>query len=123
MDPYALDYLKRIADAVRIKDTEFLLSQGESWYEERHRPNLDSSSYLAYLYRLGPFSKDSPADPDALPLVLPSQIRAVRFTAWDSRGPVLEVRGAFALTDGKTIPFTIDLLWKLDPPRIIGMEP
>ncbi len=123
MDPLTLNYLERFAKAVSTGDTDFLLSQGESWYEERLRPNLDDSSYLAYLYRIGPFSKDSPAGSGSIPRILPSEIRSVRFRAWNTNGPVLELGGTFGLADGKELPFIMDLLWKLDPPRIIGMEP
>jgi len=123
MDPYALDYLERIAEAVHTGDSRFLLSQGESWYEKRLKPNLDESSYLAYLYRIGPFSKESPADPDSIPHVSPSDIRSVRFTSWNTLGPILEIRGTFRFVDGKALPFTMNVLWKLDPPRILGLEP
>jgi hypothetical protein len=123
MDPFARTYLEHIAEAVNSGDSGFLLSQGESWYEKRMKPNLDDPTYLAFLYRLGPFSKESPADSGTIPRVSPSDIRSVRFTAWNHLGPILEVRGTFRLADGEALPFTMDVLWKLDPPRILGLEP
>ncbi|HCM27369.1 MAG: hypothetical protein A2Z99_13670 [Treponema sp. GWB1_62_6] len=123
LDPEAKAYLVRLARAFSERDAAFLLSQGERDYAGRVRPMADDEWYFALLYRLGSYSSDSEATDDKPLRVSAESIASLRFTGMERRGPVAELRGVVALTDGTKLPCRIFLLWRLMPPRILGREP
>lgn len=56
----------------------------------------------------------------------PLPLAKVRDMVWEDarvEGPVVEVRGRFIIAQGKPVPFTVRVLWRLDPPRILGVQP
>ncbi len=116
-------YLELIAEAVRKRDADFLLSQGERDYAARVRAMVDDASYLALLYRVGPYSAEKPFDDERPPRLDVRRLRAIRYTGWEERGPVAEVRALLILSEGPAFPCRITVLWKLSAPRIIGQEP
>jgi len=128
LPPEAREYLKILAGAFRNRDREFLISQGESQYEKELRFRLDEESYLASLYRAGPYSEDSEwmlprAFGPASPRLDLSAVRAIEYTDWEERGPMLEIRGRLYLQDGGPLPFEIVLVWRLPEPKILGWRP
>jgi hypothetical protein len=116
-------YLERLAQAVREHDAKFLLAQGEPNYARRLRPQLDDETYLALLYRVGPYAVERPTDSERPLRLSAAKLRAIRYTGWDDRGPVVEVRGVLALDGEAPLPCRISVLWKLSEPRLIGQEP
>lgn len=116
-------YLERIAEAVRKRDEHFLLAQGERDYAGRVRSMVDAPSYLALLYRVGPYSAEKPSDDERPPRLDVSRLRSIRYTGWEERGPVAEVRALLTQADGPAFPCRLSILWKLSEPRIIGREP
>ncbi len=116
-------YLERLAAAVRNRDAAFLLAQGERDYAGRVRSMVEEKAYLALLYRVGPYSAEGPSGDERPPRLDPSRLRALRFTGWRERGPVVEVRGLLILTEGPPLPCTVSVLWKLREMRVIGREP
>lgn len=79
--------------------------------------------FYSYLFAAGILSRDSAEGYErfeALPMA------RVRNLAWDEgrvEGPVAVVRGRFLLDKGEDFPFVLRLLWRLDPPRILGLQP
>jgi hypothetical protein len=116
-------YLDRLAVAIREHDTGFLLAQGERNYAGRVRGQVDDQSYLALLYRVGPYAVETPAGDERPPRINPERLRSIRYTGWDDRGPVADIRGLLTLSDGAPLPCRISVLWKLKEPRILGQEP
>jgi len=56
----------------------------------------------------------------------PLPVARVRDMVWEDtriEGPAAIVRGRFTLSSGKPVPFALRLLWRLDPPRILGVQP
>ena len=124
----AKDYLETLAEAFRKKDREFLVSQGEIQYENDLRFNYDEESYLAMLYRIGPYSEDSEWMPPkaagpALPVLKVSAIRAIEYTGWEEKGPILEIKGRIYLENEEPLPCEIMLFWRLLEPKILGARP
>ena len=123
LPPEAYEYLEALAEAFLNKDREFLISQGESQYEEELRFLLDEDAYLALLYRCGSHSEDSEWGSPALPLMNINVIRAIEYTEWEENGPMLDIKGRLHLEKSDTLPCRIVLVWRLPEPRILGERP
>ena len=122
LPPEARAYLADLSRAFRNQDTEFLLRQGESQFEAEVRPLYDDGSYLAMLYRIGSLGTDGPWTEAEFPRLSPGDIGYIEYTAWEERGPVLEIRGRLAAKTG-FIPGVIMLIWRLREPKIQGLHP
>ena len=125
LPPEARDYLETLAKAFREKDRAFLVSQGEAQYEKELRFTLDEEIYLALLYRIGPYSKDTHwqsagASPPRLDT---SKVRSIEYTEWEERGPMLEIKGRLYVQNSPPIPCTLILVWRLPEPKILGERP
>ena len=123
LPPEAKDYLETLAEAFQKKDKEFLVSQGESQYEKELRSRLDEETYLALLYRIGPYSEDSPWKPPTPQRLNASLIRAIEYTEWGENGPMLDIYGRLYLSNGDSLPCRIVLVWRLPEPKILGERP
>ena len=119
----AKDYLETLAGAFRKKDKDFLISQGESQYEKELRSRYDEQTYLALLYRLGPYSEDLPWSPPQPPLLDTAKILAIEYTEWEEIGPMLQIKGRIFLENDQPNPCEIMLVWRLDKPKILGRWP
>jgi hypothetical protein len=133
--------LETLAGAFRSRDRDFLLSQGEAAFEAEVRPAYDEESYLALLYRIGPYGDDSSygdhgsyrddgsygddgswADPKAVRL-FPEEIDRIEYGDWEERGPLLEIRGRLIRRGEPPLPCLVMLIWKLREPKIQGRFP
>jgi hypothetical protein len=116
-------YLAAVSRAAASGDVAFLLAQGELDYARRTRVMLDADAYAAALYRIGEYSNDSPAGGGRPTRFNLAQTASIRYTGWAERGPLFEIRGKIRFRDGSEESCTLYVLWKLDPPRILGAEP
>ena len=121
--PEARDYLETLAEAFRKKDREFLASQGEGQYEKELRSRLDEEIYLALLYRIGPYSEDSPWQSQSPPRLDTSTVQGIEYSDWKENGPMLEISGRLYLSGGGVLPCRIVLVWRLPEPKILGERP
>ena len=117
------EYLTVLAEAFRKKDREFLVSQGEIQYEKEFRFRYDDESYLALLYRIGPYSDESGWKSPVLPKIDAATIRAIEYTGWEEKGPMLSIKGRLHLEKGTPLPCEIILVWRLPEPKILGAHP
>jgi hypothetical protein len=116
-------YLENLVAAVRRGDGAYLAAQAEPNYAQRLASAWDRPSYLALLYRVGPYAADAPDAPDKPPRIDPLDLVDLKLDGFESYGPVIELSGRFVLRSGREIPCRITLLYRLDPPRVIGFEP
>jgi hypothetical protein len=118
-------YLEALARAFSTADRAFLLAQGESQFEAENRGRHDEESYLALLYRVGPFSVDSPSAPTGtgIPRLDPAQIRRIEFAGWEEQGPALIIDARLIARTGEAIPCRLTLLWRLREPKVLGVYP
>ena len=123
LPPEARDYLTVLAEAFRRQDKEFLISQGEAQYEQDLRSLYDEETYLALLYRAGPYSEDSEWKSAALARLEYTQVKAIEYLAWEERGPILDIKGRLYFQDGSSQPCGIMLVWRLPEPKILGERP
>lgn len=123
MPPEAKRYLADLSLAFAGADKRFLLAQAESGYERRVKPLFDETRYAALLYRIGPYAKDAPSAGERMPALDLGAVAGIRFTTWRENGPVIEIGGKLRSRNGKEEDALIVLLWKTDPPRILGWEP
>jgi hypothetical protein len=123
--PEARLYLEELAQAFSIQDQNFLVAQGEPQYEAQLRPRYDEGSYLAMLYRTGPWAQDFPVpdDPKTIPGLVPQEIQGIEYVSWEEQGPMLEIQGRLITTKGKAIPCLIVFNPRLREPRILGVYP
>jgi hypothetical protein len=122
LPPEARAYLRELSRAFRDQDTAFLLRQGERQFEADVRPRRDDESYLALLYRAGPWGTDAPRAAAEVPRLFPGEIRYIEYSDWEERGPLLEIRGRLVTRTG-VIPCVIMLIWRLVEPKIQGLYP
>ena len=126
LPPEAKEYLQTLAEAFNKKDRVFLLNQGEAQFEKELRNKLDEESYLALLYRIGPYSEDSewtaPKISGTSPARLnPDTVRDIEYTHWEEKGPLLEITGRLYVNKSDPIPCRIVLAWRLLEPKIQGV--
>jgi hypothetical protein len=119
----AEDYLKTLAEAFAQKDSDFLISQGETRYEAESRSRYDDETYLAMLYRIGPYTEESPFREISYPRLEYTEIRGIRYIAWKEEGPLIKVDAHLIPQRGETIPCEIMLLWRLKEPKVLGIYP
>ncbi|AEF80745.1 putative lipoprotein [Leadbettera azotonutricia ZAS-9] len=119
----AREYLETLSKAFREKNLDFLISQGEIHYENETRFRYDEETYLAMLYRIGPYTEDSPFREMKLPRLEYKEVTGIEYTAWDEKGPMIEIQAQLVYQKGETIPCEIMLVWKLPAPKVLGMYP
>jgi hypothetical protein len=119
----ARSYLKLLAEAFRQKDLDFLVSQGEPQYETQNLPRYDIETYLAMLYRTGPYTQDSPVRQMALPRLEYKEITDIEFLTWAEQGPLIEIQARILPQKGEPIPCEIMLVWRLPAPKVLGIYP
>ena len=122
LKPEVLSYLEALAEAFHTKDQAFLLAQAEPYYRKTYEGLYPTNEYLAMLYRIGPYSTESPNGLTKRPSINLKEVRGITYTGWEELGPVLEVRGTIQLADGKTETFRLILLWRLGDIKIKGIE-
>jgi hypothetical protein len=115
--------LETLARAFRGGDRAFLLSQGEAFFEAEVRPAYDEASYLALLYRIGPYGEDNFRAESNVPRLFPEEIDHIEYAGWEEQGPLLEIRGRLIRKAGPPLPCLILLVWKLPEPKIQGRFP
>jgi hypothetical protein len=118
----ARSYLESLSRAFRNRDRDFLLAQGETQFEREVRPFYDEESYLALLYRIGPYSRDGLRE-NAVPRLSPEEISRIEYGDWEEGGPHLAIRGRLIRRGGDPLPCLIMLIWKLREPKILGRFP
>jgi len=123
LPPEARDYLAVLAEAFRKTNKDFLVSQGEPQYEQDLRSRYDEETYLALLYRIGPYSEDSEWKSASLERLEYSQVKSIEYLSWDEQGPMLDIKGRLCFQNGSTLPCRIVLAWRLIEPKILGERP
>jgi hypothetical protein len=121
--PEAASYLKTLAQAFSAQNIEFIIHQGEPDYERRVKNCFSQVEYLALLYRIGPFAKDSSTDTGKLPVLNIQKVAGISFTDWEEQGPAIIVQGHIINTDGNTLPCCLVILWRFPQPCLLGYEP
>ena len=123
LPPEARDYLAVLAEAFRKTNKDFLVSQGEAQYEKDLRSRYDEETYLAFLYRIGPYSEDSGWKSPAPARLEYAQVRAIEYLSWEEKGPMLDIKGRLYFQDTSSLPCRIVLAWRLVEPKILGEQP
>ncbi|MDR3145814.1 MAG: hypothetical protein LBU21_06020, partial [Treponema sp.] len=119
-----------LSKAFRNGNRDFLLSQGEAQFEAEVRPFYDEETYLALLYRVGPYGQESPrtdtesprTDTES-PRLDPEEILRLEYADWEEAGPLLELRCRLVRRRGPPLPCRIMLAWRLREPKILGRFP
>ena len=123
LPPEAKEYLETLAGAFRKRDKGFLISQGEAQYERELRSRYDEGTYLALLYRIGPYSEDMEWKSPAPVQLDTSTVQAIEYSGWEEKGPMLEIKGRLYFVNSVHLPCAIMLVWRLPEPRILGEWP
>jgi hypothetical protein len=123
LPPEDQSYLKNLSRAFREHDRAFLLTQGESQFEAEVKPYYDEETYLALLYRIGPYAEEDPRGDNRMPRLIVGDLSHIEYLDYAEEGPVLEIRGRLFLRSGGSLPCRIILLRRLLEPKIIGFFP
>ncbi|MDR2403904.1 MAG: hypothetical protein LBD78_07730 [Spirochaetaceae bacterium] len=116
-------YLEALSAAFRNGDRNFLLSQGEAQFEAEVRSFYDEETYLALLYRIGPYGQESPRTDTETPRLNPEEILRIEYADWGEQGPLLELHCRLIRRRGPPLPCLIMLVWRLPEPKILGRFP
>ncbi|MDR1211817.1 MAG: hypothetical protein LBK40_06255 [Spirochaetaceae bacterium] len=117
----ARHYLDALSAAFAAGDEAFLISQGEAMYEDLVLPRYDRETYLALLYRAGPYAEEE--GPLSLPRLDPAAVRGIEYLGWKEESFLIEIQGRLLMKKGSPLSCRILLHWKLEPPKIIGEMP
>jgi hypothetical protein len=123
LPPEARSYLRALSAAFRNHDRDFLAAQGEKSFEAEVRPGCDEETYLALLYRIGPYGTEDPGADTRVPRLFPEEIDGLEYAGWEEQGPHLEIRGRLIRRGQPPLPCLIMLVWKLREPKILGRFP
>jgi hypothetical protein len=123
LPPDTRSYLETLSGAFRRGDRTFLLSQGEAQFEAEVMPFHDEETYLALLYRIGPYGEESPREDTETPRLNPAEILGLEYSGWEEQGPLLELRCRLIRRRGPPLPCRIVLAWRLREPKILGRFP
>jgi hypothetical protein len=121
LPPEARQYLERLARAFAAGEEAFLLAQGEPQFEAEMRPRYDKETYLALLYRAGPYAENFPRQDGPPSRLIVSAISQIQYLAWEENGPLLEITARLIGADGAITPCRIMLVWRLREPKIEGL--
>jgi hypothetical protein len=116
-------YLETLSKAFREKDLDYLISQGELNYENETRLRYDEETYLAMLYRIGPYTEDSPFRDMKLPRLEYKEVIGIEYLKWDEKGPMIEIQARLISQKNEATLCEIMLVWKLPEPKILGTYP
>lgn len=118
----AREFLAELRDRVRGGDWAWAADRSDPSFLRAMEGRGRDPYFYTYLFAAGSLAGEA-VDYARFEL-LPAE--KVRDMAWESariEGPVAEVRGRFILSKGASVPFALRLLWRLDPPRILGVQP
>jgi hypothetical protein len=119
LDPVVKEYLRKLADAWKSHNKNYLLAQGEEQYQDNTRPYVNEGQYLALLYRAGPYAQEGRWSYDNFELDIDT-VRRIIFIDYRIEGPVLIVSGRFESKTGNVIPCNLYILWRLMDIKLIG---
>ncbi|GMO37399.1 MAG: hypothetical protein Ta2F_13630 [Termitinemataceae bacterium] len=122
LPPEIQKYLNGLRTAFKEHNNDYLNKQGELFYEMDVKPKFTTAQYIAMLYRIGPYAKDSTWQIPAFFLDL-NKVRSLEWIDFSEQGPVLNVNAKLILYSGDPLPCRIMLMWRLKEPKVIGTYP
>lgn len=118
----ARDFLTELRDHLRRGDFSWAAERADPSFLRAMEGRGRDSYFYTYLFSAGPLARETPEYGrfETLP------VARVRDMVWEEariEGPAVIVLGRFILSSGAPVPFALRLLWRLDPPRILGVQP
>ncbi|HSV57189.1 MAG TPA: hypothetical protein VLH39_08815 [Magnetospirillaceae bacterium] len=114
-------FLAELRERVRLGDWSWAAERADAGFLRAMEGRTRDPYFFTYLFASGSLTADGPNTRfELLPM------GRVRDMAWEDariEGPVAVVRGRFLLTSGPPVPFALRVLWRFDPPRILGLQP
>lgn len=122
LPPETRMFLAELRDRVRRGDWAWAADRADPSFLRAMEGRGRDPYFYTYLFAAGALAGDAPeyARFELLP------VSRVRDMAWEEariEGPAAVVRGRFILSTGAPVPFALRVLWRLDPPRILGVQP
>jgi hypothetical protein len=112
-----------LRDNIRRGDWTWAADHADASFLRAMEGHGQDPYFYTCLFSAGSLSEET-ADDYGRFKVLP--MAKVRDMTWDEAridGPVAVVRGRFILASGDSVPFTLRILVRLEPPRILGYQP
>ncbi|NLJ46009.1 MAG: hypothetical protein GX430_05555 [Treponema sp.] len=118
----ARDFLAQLRDHVRRGDLSWAADRADPSFLRAMEGRGRDPYFYTYLFSAGSLAGDAPeyARFETLPV---AQVRDMVWEEARIEGPAAVVRGRFILSSGSPVPFALRVLWRLDPPRILGVQP
>lgn len=123
LPPEAKDFLADLRAHVRRGDWTWGADRADPSFLRAMEGRARDAYFYTCLFAAGSLSREDEADYGRFN---PLPLAKVRDMVWEDaqvEGPVVEVRGRFIIAQDKPVPFTVRILWRLDPPRILGVQP
>ncbi len=127
LPPEALAFAEDFRKKVELGDWKAIGASADQAFKAAHPGTSPAEgAYLARLLSVGaqaggaaPFDEQGPR-PAAF---RPAEARRAVFESAELRGPVALVYGRLERKSGEPLPFVLRVLWRLEPPRILGEAP
>ncbi len=95
----------------------------DSFKRSIHGSDAVSGAALALLLSLRTPPRAGEEEGRLYTAFVPTEVKRVRFTRAELLGPVAVISGNFERRRGEPLSFELRILYRLDPPRILGEEP
>lgn len=122
LPPKAREFLSELRIRIRGGDWGWAAERADSSFLRVMEGRGRDPYFYTYLFAAGALAGED-AEYARFELLPVARVRDVAWEEARIEGPAAVVRGRFILTTGAPVPFVLRLLWRLDPPRILGVQP
>lgn len=116
------DFIAELRIRIRGGDWAWAAERADSSFLRAMEGRGRDPYFYTYLFAAGALAGED-AEYARFELLPVSRVRDVAWEDARIEGPAAVVRGRFILSSGAPVPFTLRVLWRLDPPRILGVQP
>lgn len=122
LPPEARSFLTEFRARIRGGDWDWAADRADPSFLRAMEGRGRDPYFYTCLFAAGSLAGDAP-EYGRFQLLSVSRVRDLAWEEARIEGPAAVVRGRFILSSGAPVPFELRLLWRLDPPRILGVQP
>ncbi len=122
LPPEARDFLSELRNRIHRGDWTWAAERADPAFLRAMEGRGRDPYFYTYLFAAGSLAGED-AEYARFELLPVSRVRDVAWEDARIEGPAAVVQGRFVLSSGAPVPFTLRVLWRLDPPRILGVQP
>lgn len=123
LSPPAQAFLSELQDHIRKGDWAWSAERADPSFLRAMEGQARDAYFYTYLFSAGTLSLATSDESKRFEIIPLAKVRSIVWDEVSVEGPVAIVNGRFLLSQGAAFPFTLRLLWRLEPPRILGEQP